>query len=183
MLGGTPSPRELETSVSLSQPLPHTSCPNPPCLSFPVLYTSPFTPNCLFCARSKALSVGPWERGREGTAGLMGWQEPPLPKLPRPAISEAGRHKNPSHCPSCVGPPSSPWARQSLVAPSTATAAAWRSRLPVPAPSRRLHGRAASRRLHGRAAPAPSLSMAGEAGGPGGGGAEQDAGIGSQRDD
>lgn len=78
--GGTPSPSRLETSVSLSQPLPCTSCLKPPCLSFPPeLYDSPFTPNCLIFGRRIQGQVtlffgskGSWQAHGRGAGKAVG---------------------------------------------------------------------------------------------------------------
>lgn len=65
-----------------------------PCLSFPSLqYNGPFTPNCLIWGKSKALLLGPWERGGEGALGAgppVGWEAAPLPNYNRAARHDGG---------------------------------------------------------------------------------------------
>lgn len=185
MLEGTPPPSRPGTSVSLSPPLPCTSYLNPPCLSFPpLLYNSPCTPNRLIPGRSKALLVDPWERGREGRVGggRKGGRQPLSQIPPELRWVTAGRLPEPFPLPILRGTTATPFPRgtgelgESIHSYNPpAWGLAWLSPALFPAVSPLgSHGR-------GRSRPFPQHGRGG--GAPGGGGAEEDAGIGRQRDD
>lgn len=113
--GGGPCPSGPGAAASLSQSLPRTSCQASPCLSFPPLpYNGLFALNCLIWGKSKVLSLGPRERGREGTPGVKtprGWEEDPLPNRDRAALhdgGETGQNLSPSPQPFLRGTPATP---------------------------------------------------------------------------